>query len=72
MASLCKYTGFWKRRKINSYAVDEACSDLSLDIKCDKLQRTMHRKGQKAGEKSDWKGNFFKVVDFRLSAYLQR
>ena len=35
------------------YAVDEACTDLSLDIKCDKLQRTMHRKGQKAGKKSD-------------------
>ena len=40
-----------KRRKLNSYAVDEACTDLSLDIKCDKLQRTMHRKGQKAGQK---------------------
>jgi hypothetical protein len=38
---------------MNFYAVDEACSDLSLDIKCDKLQRTMHRKGQKAGKKSD-------------------
>ena len=51
MASLCKYTAFWKRRKIDSNAVDEACTDLSLDIKCDKLQRTMHRKGQKAEKK---------------------
>jgi len=36
---------------MNFYAVDEACTDLSLDIKCDKLQRTMHRKGQKAEKK---------------------
>ena len=60
------------KKKENTFLCDEACTDLSLYIKCDKLQRTMHRKGQKAGEKSDWKGNFFKVVDFRLSAYLQR